>query len=163
MNKHKIIIPAGTKLYRIVLKGTDPLKPTGKASRFAKEPPGYTIEKYQEAFEKGMSIPVGTGANCYCESLPTAILEVGGKVKNQDIYMITLKSDIEVVDMDSICRAEGISKPITKERNEIWHRFYGKKVRGLRFKSSKNPNDYNIIIFPDWFREFKDIVEVEKK
>lgn len=163
LDKHKITIPAGTKLYRICRKGANPLKPTGKASRFAKEPPSYTFEKYQAALENGKAISIGTGANYFCVSLPTAIQEVGGDTKDKEVYMITLKLDIEIIDMNSICKAEGISKPyITEERAGIWHKFYGKKVNGLRYESSKNPADYNVVIFPDWFKEFKNIVVVEK-
>lgn len=163
LNKHKIIVPAGTMLYRIIPTGADPLKPTGKTSRFAKQPPGYIFERYQAALENGRAILVGTGANYFCESLPTAIQEVGGDVEGKDVYMITLKSSIEIIDMDSICKAEGISKPyISEERSEIWNKFYGKKVNGLRYESSKNPADYNIVIFPDWFKEFKNIVVVDK-
>lgn len=163
LDKHKITIPAGTKLYRIVSKGADPLKPTGKAARFAKEPAGYIFEKYQAALENGKAISIGTGASYFCESLPTAILEVGGNIENEDVYIVTLKSDIEIIDMDSICKSEGVTKPyITEERSEIWHKFYGKKVNGLRYESSKSPSDYNIVIFPDWFKEFKNIVVVEK-
>lgn len=162
LDKHKIKIPSGIELYRIVPKGADPLKPTGKASRFAKEPPGYTFKKYQAALENGTAIHVGTGATCYCEAIPTAILEVNNKLEDKDIWKITLKSDIELIDMDSICKAEGVSKPYAAERTEIWHNFYGKKVNGLRYESSKNPTDYNIVIFPDWFKKIKEVVDVEK-
>ncbi len=163
LDKHKITISAGTKLYRIVRKGADPLKPTGKASRFAKEPPGYSLEKYQEALEIGRAISVGTGASYFCEFLPTAISEVGGNIEGKDVYIMTLKSDIEIIDVDSICKAEGVNKPyISEERSEIWHKFYGKRVNGLRYESSKSPTDYNIVIFPDWFKEFKNVVIVKK-
>ncbi len=162
LDKHKIVIPSGTALYRAVPIGTDPLRPTGKASRFAKEPPSYTFEKYQAALENGTAILVGTGANYYCETISTAVMEVGGVLKDKEIYKITLKSNIEVVDMDSICKSEGVSKPHTGDRTEIWHKFYGKKVNGLRYESSKNLDDYNLVIFPDWCKNFRDIVEVEK-
>lgn len=163
LNKHKTTIPTGTMLYRIVAAGADPLKPTGKTSRFAKQPPGYTFERYQAALENGKAILVGTGANYFCESLPTAIQEVGGDVEGKDVYTIILKSDIEIIDMDSVCKAEGVSKPyISEERSAIWDKFYGKKVNGLRYESSKNYADYNIVIFPDWFKEFKNIVVVKK-
>lgn len=164
LNEHITTIPAGSEWYRIVGTGQDPLKPTGRASRFATEPPQYTPEKYRTTLDMGLSaIAIGTGANCFCETLPTAFLEAGGNVGNRDVYKITLKSKIKVVDMDSICKTEGISKPyITNERTEIWHKFYGKEVKGLRFESSKNPKDYNIVIFSDWFPEFKDIIKVEK-
>jgi hypothetical protein len=162
LNKHKIKLPSGTVLYRIVLKGADPLKPTGKASRFAKEPPGYNFEEYQAALENGTAIHVGTGSTCFCESIPTAISEVNHKLDDKDIWKITLKSSIELIDMDSICKELGVSKPYTAERTEIWHKFYGKEVNGLRYESSKNPTDYNIVIFPDWFRGFRDIVVSEK-
>ena len=105
LNKHKTIISTGTILYRIVPTGADPLKPTSKTSRFAKQPPGYTFERYQAALENGKAILVGTGANYFCESLPTAIQEVGGNAEDKDVYTITLKSDIEIIDMDSICKS----------------------------------------------------------
>ena len=161
LNKHKVVIFSGTKLYRITLKGLDPLRPTGKANRFASEPPGYTFEKYQTALQNGTAIIAGTGSNCLCTTVHTARLEIGPDQTNRETYMITLESDIEIVDMDSICEAEGISEPHTGERTEIWHKFYGKKIKGLRYRSSKNPNDYNIVIFPDWFEEFNSIVKIE--
>ena len=136
LDKHKINISSGTELYRIVPKGVDPLKPTGEASRFAKEPSGYTFEKYQEALENGTAVLVGTGATYYCESMPIAILEVNNKLEDKDIWRVTLKSNIEVIDMDFICKAEGVPKPYTAERTEIWHKFYGKKINGLRYESS---------------------------
>ncbi len=161
LNKHKAVVLSGTKLYRIVLKGTNPLKPTGKANRFASEPPGYTFEKYQAALQNGTAIITGTGSTSLCTTVRTARLEIGSDWINRETYMITLKSNIEIVDMDSICKAEGISKPYISDRTKIWHKFYGKKIKGLRYRSSKNPNDCNIVIFPDWFKEFNNIVKVE--
>jgi len=163
LSKHLVTVHCGTKLYRIVHKGTDPLIPTGRESRFASQPPQYSPEVYKKALGMGTAISVGTGTSCFCESLATAKLEVGGHLQDKQAYEIILKSDITIVDMDSICRAEGINKPyITEERTEICHKFYGKKVKGLRYESSKNTKEYNIVIFPDWFPEFKSIVEVKK-
>jgi len=74
-----------------------------------------------------------------------------------------LLSDIEVINIDSICMSEGIIEPyINEERGEFWHKFYGKKVKGLKHKSAKNPNDYNLVIFQDLFPDFKNIVKKEK-
>ena len=162
LSKHTKVIPSGTKLYRIVLKGIDPLKPTGKENRFASEPPGYTFEKYQAALQDDIAIITGTGSTSLCTTVRTARLEIGSDWVNRETYKITLISDIEIVDMDSICEAERIYERHTGERTGIWHEFYGKKIKGLRYRSSKNPDDYNIVIFPDWFKEFHNIVKVEK-
>jgi len=162
-NKHRITISRSTKLYRAVYKGADPLTPTGKKSRFATEPLGYTMESYQVAYERGVAVLAGTGTNCFCESLPAAILEAGGSLDDKDVYELIIKLDFDVVDMDSVCKAEGVGKPyITAERKEIWHKFYGRRIKGLRFESSKDYKVYNIVIFPDWFKEFKDYVKIKR-
>ncbi len=163
LSKHLKIIKAGSVWYRIVDKGRDPLIPTGIKSRFSKEPPGFSPEKYKIAWDAGCSIHIGTGSTCFCQSINTAKKETGENLGGKEIYRITLTYDIEVVDIDSICKAEEISKPyITEERKEFWHNFYGKKVKGLIHESSKNPRDYNLVIFQDLFQTFKELVAVEK-
>jgi hypothetical protein len=164
-NKHKITILKGAVMYRFCHKGSDPLKPTGKASRFASEPGGYTFEGYSQAFDKGVTnaILVGTGSTYFCETIPTACLEVGSTQK-KDLYKITLKKDIELINIDSICESIGVDKPyITEERHPFFHKFYGiKKVNGVYLESAKNPIHHNYVIFLDKFPEFRNIVEKEK-
>ncbi len=161
--KHEVTIYAGTKLYRIVPKGIDPLKPTGKASRFAKELPGYSREKYALAYNLGHAVLFGTSAVCLSFTPATALLEIGGNNAASDTFEIILKEDIKIINMDSICEAENVSKPyITDERSEVWHQFYGRGVTGLKHESAKNPKDYNLVVFPDNFPKFLKIVIVKK-
>lgn len=163
LSLHRTAIPKGTVLYRITPRGKDPLKPTGKECRFAKEPPQYAPQKYEAAIDQGTAVLCGTGNVCFSLSLATVRKEVGKDLEGEETYKITLKSDIEVVDIDSICRAEGVGKPyITEERTEFWHRFYGRGVNGLRYPSAKNTEDYNIVIFPDNFPRYRDVFLAEK-
>ncbi len=160
LSKYKFIIPAGTKWYRTVLKGEDPFLPTGKASRFASEPPGFTVGGYRSALANGQTVTAGTGADYFCEAIDTSVFEASGNLNDKDVYAVILKSDIELIDIDAICKAEGVSKPyMPEERTAVWHKFYGKKIKGLRVESAKDHSHYNIVIFPDWFLEFKKLVE----
>jgi hypothetical protein len=163
LSKHILILPAGSIWYRIVDKGQDPLEPTGKAGRFSKEPPHYTPTLYKIVRRIfGNASLVGTGSTCLCTAIATAQLEVGGSLEGKSVYRITLLSDIEIIDIDSICKSEGIDQPyITEERSEFWHRFYGRKVRGLHHQSAKNLKDYNLVIFQDWFPKFKSVIKKE--
>ncbi len=163
LNKHKIIIPKGTALYRVIEKGRDPLIPSGKECRFAKEPQQYTPEKYAEEYKQGHGALVGTGNICGSFCLEVAIKESGGYVKNPVTYKITLKLDIEAVNMDSICVDEGIPKPyITEDREGVWHEFYGEKVKAIRYESLKDNANYNLVMFPDSIDDFANMFIVEE-
>lgn len=163
LNQHKKIILAGSVWYRLVHKGTDPLKPTGKASRFACEPPGYSLEKYSKAFDEGIAISAGTGSTYFCEVINVARAEVSNPEK-RDAYKVTLKSDIEVIDIDHICIAEGVGKPyISEVRHPIFHQFYGKNgVMGVYLESAKDYKFHNLVIFIDKFPKFRDMVYIER-
>ncbi len=161
LSKHMVVISAGSEWYRIVGIGQNPLEPTGKASRFAKEPPQYSPEVYREAWKNGFSSLVGTSSTCFCQTVETARVEVGGDMLGKQIFKIKVLSDFEVVNVDSICKAENVAEPyINDDRTEFWHKFYGKKVKGLRFRSSKKYSDFNIVIFQDWFSDFDKFVDV---
>jgi len=102
-----------------------------------------------------------TGATCYSNTPVTACLEVGD-LKDKDLYKIILKSNIEVVDLDSICKAEGINKPyMPKDHTPFFHKLYGKHIKAFSFESAQNSNDYNLVLYNDWFKEFPQLVETE--
>lgn len=153
--KHKLTFHSGTVLYRIVHAGTDPLQPTGRYSRFVTEPMGFEPSKVL------LRVPgyAHTGAACYSPCLVTACLEARD-LKNKDIYKITLKSDIEINDLDSICLTENVSKPyMPKEWTDFFDSLYGYHLKGLRFESAQNSYEYSIVIYHDWFKEFPSIVD----
>lgn len=163
LDLHRAIMPKGTVLYRIVPRGQDPLKPTGRACRFAKEPPHYTHEEYAAAVDLGTAALCGTGNLCFSPSIVTAQKETGSDMDGRETYKITLQADISVVDIESICKAAKVEKPyITEEQTEFWHKFYGRGVNGLRYPSAKNYEDYNIVIFPDNFSDYQKIFLTEK-
>ena len=71
--------------------------------------------------------------------------------------------DIEIVDIDSICITEGLEKPyITEEWHPFFHKFYGRNVLGIKCESFKNPKEHTIVIFMDKFREFRNMVMLER-
>jgi hypothetical protein len=163
LDLHRVTVSRGTILYRIVSRGQNPLKPTGRACRFAKEPPHYTHEKYAAAVDLGTAILCGTGNLCFSPSVVTAQRETGSNMDGKEMYKITLQADISVVDIESICEAEKVAKPyIPEEQTELWHKFYGRGVNGLRYPSAKNHNDYNIVIFPDHFSDYRKVFLAEK-
>lgn len=154
-DKYKITVYAGSKFYRIVHQGTDPLAPTGRWSRFVSQPMGFDPSKVR------IGTQAHTGATCYSNTPITACLEVGD-LTGREMYQITLKSDIEAVDLDSICMAEGISKPyMPKDHTPFFHKLYGKHIKAFRFESAQNSNDYNVVIYNDWFKEFPNLVDKE--
>lgn len=163
LDLYPVTVSSGTILYRSVPKGQDPLKPTGRACRFAKEPPHYTPEKYAAAIQLGTATLCGTGNICFSPSIATAKKETGDNMDGREMYKITLQTDTSVVDIESVCKAEKIEKPyIFEEQTEFWHKFYGRGVNGLRYPSAKNYDDYNIVIFPDNFLDYRQIFLVEK-
>lgn len=162
LNEHKIPIPAGTILYRVVEDGRDPLMPSGKECRFAKEPPQYPgPEKFALAYKQGRASFVGTGNICVAYGYCIAVQE--SDAKNPVVYKLTLNRCVDAIDMDSICAAGGVLKPyITEDREGIWHEFYGKNVKALRYESLKNSKEYNLVMFPDWIENFESIFTVER-
>lgn len=161
LSLHKILITSGTVLYRVVKEGRDPLTPSGKECRFAKEPPQYNPAKYAEAYKIGQASAVGTGATCFTFVYSVALQE--SYAENPVGYKVTLNTDIEAVDMDLVCAAEGVVKPYTTEdRDGIWHEFYGRKIKALRYESLKDNKQYNLVMFPDWIKDFKNIFTIER-
>jgi len=163
--KHMITMRSGEEWYRVVRKGDDPLLPTGKPNRFVSTPSNFDIIEFQNKFRLGdpTASLLGTASTIACKTTEIALLESHLNLLGADVYKITFKSNVELVDMDSICKAEGVNKPYTKGRTEIWQKFYGKKIKGLRYESSKDFSVYNIVIFRDWFKDFESVVKVEKQ
>ena len=109
------------------------------------------------------TVSSGTAGCCVCEAREVVQLEVGG-FENKDLYKITPLFDIEVVDLDKICEAEGVKKPyMPEDHTPFFHLFYGKKINGLRYPSVKDQSKYNIIFFPDWFKEYRSAFKKEKQ
>ncbi|MDP8253163.1 MAG: hypothetical protein P9X27_02055 [Candidatus Kaelpia aquatica] len=159
---HMITVPLGATWYRSINKGADPLSSTGAENRFVSQRPDYSFEKYQTAMSMGRETVAGTGATCFV-SVQSVIPEEVVDFESKDCYKITLKEDIEIVDMDSICREKRISKPyMTEERHPVFQLFYGKKINGLKYESAKDPKAYCYVIYNDWFKKFRSIVTVEK-
>ncbi len=155
--KHKITIGPGTKLYRSVPPGAYPLKPTGREMRFVTEPPGFEPASYVPGV-----VAMGTGALCFSFSLGVSRLETKEK-EIKDEYEITLNSDIEVHDLDSICEEQGVKKPYMSYLKEgDFTEFYGKRIKSLRYESKQDPQGYNVVIFHDWFPEFTSLVSLKK-
>lgn len=162
LGRYSTVISAGTTFFRVVELGRDPLVPSGKESRFAKEPTQYPgPEKFASLYAQGSASVVGTGNICVAHNYYVAVQE--SDAKNPVGYKLTLNTQIDAVDMDSICSAEGVSKPyITEDRDGIWHEFYGKRVKALRYESLKNKGEYNLVLFPDWIPNFNSIFVVER-
>lgn len=178
-DKYLVPISAGTKLYRFVRKGDDPLAPTGigegypgcrDGHRWISTPPGFSPEEYRKKYYSNDSSLVrsGSGGTTYSLSPDIAYMEVKD-AENMDFYEITLKKDIQVVDLKLICKALRIPTPLSSERHPVYHHFYGTHIHGIKFRSSKlshiTPSDTeedNIIIYTDWFKEFKDIADKKK-
>ena len=162
INKHKIIIPLGTKIYKFTPKEKDPLKPTGKESRFVSEPEGFSMEKYSREWDGGNAMCAGTGGCYFSETISLAALEAGN-TENKYAYEITLKSDTELIDLDSIANAEGLGKPyISDQWLPIYDEFYGKcdeKCIGVYCESVKNPKLHNFVLFLDKSPEFRNRID----
>jgi len=156
LNQHKILSPRGAIWHRAVYPGWPPLEPTGRESRFVSEPPGFNPSKYAQG------LTAGTGATCYSFTLETSFKETS-EMTEKDVYRVTLLKDIELVDLDSICKKQGIAKPyMPEERTDFFDQFYGKHIKGLRFESAKHPSGYNVVIFNDWFKDFPKYVVAQK-
>lgn len=179
LNKYLVTTPAGTKMYRLVRKGDDPIAPTGigegypgcrDGHRWISTPPGFSPEEYRKMYYNNdpQLITCGSGGTALslCHAIP--FKEVKDS-ENDDFYEITLKKDIQVVDLELICKALRIPTPLSNERHPVYHKFYGTHIPGIKFRSFKvsyvspsAPEEDNVIIYTDWFKEFKDIVDVEK-
>lgn len=161
LNLHKVAVPAGTILYRVVENGRDPLTPSGRECRFAKEPPEYTAAKYAEAYKRGRASFVGTGNICVAYDYYVAVQE--SYARSPVVYKMISNANIDAIDMDSICAAEGVPKPyITEDRDGVWHEFYGRKIKALRYESVKDNTQYNLVMFPDWIENFQSIFTIER-
>lgn len=178
-NKFLVSIPSGTSLYRLVREDDDPITPTGigdgypenrNGHRWVSTPHGFSPDIYRKMYYENepQVIACGTGAVCMSLKSVTSFREVSN-AKNMDLYKLILKKDIRVVDLELICKALRIRMPLSKEHHPVYHKFYGMHIRGIKFKTFKfdysapySIKEENIIIYSDWFKEFKDIVSVEK-
>ena len=178
-NKYLVTVPSGASLYRLVKKGDDPIAPTGigegypgnrNGHRWVSTPLGFSFELYRDMYYRNdpQLITCGTGAVAGSLSIVTPFREVGD-TQNMDLYKLTLKKDIQVVDLELICKALRIPTPLSKERHPVYHKFYGTHIRGVKFRSFRAPYvspsapaEDNVIIYTDWFKDFKDSVDVKK-
>lgn len=175
LNKYLVTIPSGTSTYRLVTKDDDPLAPTGigegysgnrNGHRWISTPPGFLFESYRDMYYRNdpQLITAGTGGTCMSLNIKTPFMEISD-VQDMDLYKLTLKKDIQVVDLELICKALRIPTPLSEERHPVYHKFYGTHIKGVRFKCFKPASvsdELNIIIYTDWFKEFKDIIDKEK-
>lgn len=155
--KCKVLLAAGTKLHRSVMRGSDPLKPTGRESRFVTEPPGFDPASYVPGV-----VAMGTGALCLSFSLDTSRSETK-RLEKRDEYEVTLTRSLELYDLNCICKEQGIDKPyMNRLKEKDFTEFYGRRIKGLRYESKQSPSQYNVVIFHDWFPEFDKGVSVKK-
>lgn len=178
-NKYLVTVPSGTKMYRFVRKGDDPFAPTGigegypecqDGHRWISSPPGFSPQEYRKKYyshDSDLAI-CGSGGTTYSLCRAIARKEVKD-AENDDFYEITLKNDIRVVDLELLCKALRIRTPLRSERHPVYHKFYGTHIYGVKFRSFKLPytypsmlEEYNIIIYTDWFKDFKDMVDQKK-
>ena len=154
--KHIVQLPTGTTLYRIAHPGVDVLRASGRAMRFVTEPTGFNADNYVPGMVKA-----GSGVFCLSSSLETARLE--SERENGDEYQIILNEPLDVCDLDSICSEQGIGDLYMSELDdECFKRFYGPRIKALRYKSKENPTSYNVAIFSDWFPDFNKTVTIKK-
>lgn len=173
-NKHLVTIPTGTPLTRLVKEGSNPVIPTGigegfpgcrDGHRFVSSQRDFSPELYGIAQDLSVdTITMGTGSIILSMMPITAFKEVDNP-QDKDWYELTLKSDIQVVELESICRALRIPYPLGSERHPVYHKFYGTHISGIRYKSFKpgtSLDELNILIYTDWLEDFKDIVDQKK-
>lgn len=178
-NKFLVVILSGTSMYRLVKKDDDPIAPTGigegypgnrDGHRWVSTPNGFLPEVYRKMYYENAPqvLASGTGAVCMSLKVATPFREVSN-AQNMDLYKLTLKKDIQVVDLELICNALRIHTPLSKKRHPVYHKFYETHIRGIKFKTFQFGytlhhaiEEENIIIYTDWFKEFKDIINVEK-
>jgi hypothetical protein len=161
LGRHEKTIPAGTRLYKVWPKGYDPLLPTGAPNRLVSRAKDIPIGEFQELFKAGKAYVQGTSVGFLSLELSGAILEEGG-LEGRDVHKITLKETIKVINIDSICEAEGIDKASCKERTLAWHQFYGKGIKALCYPSSKNERYHHIAIYYDNCGNPHDMMEAKK-
>ena len=177
-NKYLVTIPAGTKMFRLV-KGDDPIAPTGigegypgcrDGHRWISSPPGFSPKEYRRMYYNNDSqlTVCGSGGEAFSLCRTTPFKEVRDS-DDKNFYEITLKKEIQVIDLELICKSLRIPTPLSNERHPVYHKFYGTHIFGIKFRSFKTsynfPSDLaedNVFIYTDWFKEFKDIVAVEK-
>jgi len=158
LSKHKITLHKGDTFYRFAWKGDNPLKPTGRHSRYVSEPLGFDPEKVRL---HGYNYP-HTGGAYYGWDIFVACLEAGD-LRKKDLFRITLLQDIEINDLDSICSSEGVKKPyMPKEWTDFTDKFYGTSMKGIRCESEKYHEGHIVVIYHDKFPEFENMVKVEK-
>ncbi|KKQ66883.1 MAG: hypothetical protein US89_C0022G0006 [Candidatus Peregrinibacteria bacterium GW2011_GWF2_38_29] len=169
----KIIHP-GETFYRLVDRNEDPLRPSGRKGRFVSEPDNFPFEGYQRAYyqELWKSMPVlGTGAFTMSFSPLTPVREVR-MPQDKDFYALTLTKDITVLDFESLRQSMRISFDSSKERHPVYQLFYGKKLKGVVFRSAQEDTvsyypggqqpEYNLLIFADWLEGFKSYFSARK-
>ena len=166
--KYQTTLYTGEVFYRFVDKGDDPLRPTGKKSRFVSEPDNFPFEEYREAYYKNelAQMPtLGTGGISLAECFPTAVKEVPEPF-DKDWWELRLTKNLSVVDLEALCKDKRIPFELAKERHDAYQLLYGKKLIALRFRSSKQAQyahclpfyyrqEYNLYIYTDWFQDYK--------
>lgn len=167
IDKHTVILKAGTPVYRAMIGSYDPKIPTAQENRCAKNPNSVTPEQYQKAFFDGKSVACGTG-NIFASIFSGTCLEeikkrFGiNKLKLAVVHKIVFKTDIPCIDTISLCLSAGVD-PTPGEDNPFWHYFYGPPVRAqaLKIRSSVDPSGENIVFFPDNIPDYLNIVRSE--
>ena len=156
LEKHRIILPSGTILYRRVEAGIGPLSPIGRGMRFVTEPPDFDPEKYAPGI-----VTMGTGALCLSDTLEVSRLERKGNALDE--WEIKLVSDIEAHDLDSVCKEQGISKPyMTYLDADDFTELYGLRIQCLRCESKESPKEHNVVVYYDYFPDFEDYISKRK-
>lgn len=169
---HKTV-RAGETFYRLVDKDDDPLRPSGKKGRFVSEPDNFPFEGYRSAYYQQLwkSMPLmGTGAVTMSMNPVTPAKEVQMS-QDKDFYELRLVRDISVFDFESMRIKMRIPFDDSKQRHLAYQLFYGKKLKGVLFRSAKEKAavyageqqpEYNLLIFTDWLVGFKNYFSAHK-
>lgn len=157
--KHKFTFRKGTIWFRFVYPGNNPIIPTGLETRFVSQSPDFIFGLHRPTEFIGSTC--STAATGYLQTYSLAFKEAdNADIKDQ--YKITLLEDIELTDMDSICKARRVPKPyMTKDWHPVFDLFYGQQIKGLRCESAEDQSDYTFVIYHKWFPEFEKIIKTE--
>lgn len=172
--KFQRTMPIGITFYRLVSKNEDPLRPSGRKGRHVSEPDNFPFEEYREAYyqELWKTMPVmGTGAVTMSVNPITPMKEVS-MPQDKDFYALTLTKDITIFDFELMRKSMRIPLAHCKERHPAYQLFYGKKLKGVVFRSAhENPvsyhpggqqPEYNLVIFTDWLDGYKSYFSISK-
>ncbi|MDD5566385.1 MAG: hypothetical protein PHG31_05810 [Candidatus Omnitrophica bacterium] len=116
-SKYQTTISTGEVFYRFVDKGDDPLRPTGRESRFVSEPDNLCFEEYRRVyynneFERMPSL--ATGGFAMTNTFSIAAKEIQ-EPQNKDWWMLKLTRNFVAIDLRLLCEDKRIPFDKAKE------------------------------------------------